>query len=289
MTKILIAGANGYIGTFLANNLSDNFDIIPVSKNLSNFNGTFNKGIQQDLSTPWNFSAKPDIIIYAAAQHYFSKTLPTTENFFTSNVQALSNALTFAKLAKTKLFIYLSTISVLGQITDQVIDENTPVKNPSVYGATKLLGERMLHEFRSETPSIIIRLPGVVGPNLPSGRPWLNKIVKLFKEGQEVKYYNPYSQFNNICDVQTICDFVRHLTSHKITKSFSIINLASSESMCMCDVINFLRKRLKSNSLVTSTEVEKTSFTIDISTISTEYNFQPPTTKRILTRFIDNL
>ena len=289
MTKILIAGANGYIGTFLVNNLSNNFDIIPVSRNLSDFHGTFNKSIQQDLANPWDFAVEPDIIIYAAAQHYFSTTLPTPENFFKSNVQALSNALTFAKLSKTKLFIYLSTISVLGQITDQIIDENTPVKNPSLYGATKLLGERMLHEFGAAIPSIIIRLPGVVGPNLPPGRPWLNKIVKLFKEGQEVKYYNPYSQFNNICDVQTICDFVRHLTSQKITKSFTIVNLAGSEPMRMCDVINFLRKHLKSTSLVTSTEVRKISFTIDISTISTEYNFQPPATRKILTRFTDNL
>jgi len=44
-------------------------------------------------------------------------------------------------------FIYLSSLSIYGTISDAVVGESTPLVNPDAYGLTKYLGELLLREL----------------------------------------------------------------------------------------------------------------------------------------------
>ena len=287
MTSILIAGSGGYVGTFLTKQLSEEFDVIAISRDTSIHSEQIKNTIKHDLAHPWKFTERPDIIIYLAAQHGFSRPEGTIENFLRSNIHGLHNSLTFAKSSKVKLFIYLSTISVLGEVQDKIVTETTPLNDPDFYGTTKFLGEKLVQTFSEAIPSITIRLPGVVGPNLPPGRPWLHTIAKSLQSDLEVKYYNPGSLFNNVCDVWTIRDFVKHVCTQNHPKNYNLVNLAASEPILLNEMIELMRDRLQSTSLLTTQKTNKCSFTIDTSILLKEFNFLPATTLDMITRFMD--
>ena len=288
MPSILIAGSGGFVGSFLAKQLSEEFDVIAVSRDEPVDSGQINNTIKHDLSQPWKFTECPDIVIYLAAQHGFSRRQGTIENFLKSNINGLYNSLTFAKSAKVKLFIYLSTISVLGEIKDKIVTETTPINDPDFYGTTKFLGEKLVQNFSETIPSLTIRLPGVIGPNLPAGRPWLHTIAKSLQLNLEVKYYNPGSLFNNVCDVWTIHDFVKHVCTQNHPKKYNLVNLAASEPIRLKPMIELMRDHLQSTSLLKPQKTDNCSFTIDTSILLKDFNFLPATTLNMVTRFMEN-
>ena len=288
MTSILIAGSGGFVGSFLAKQLSEEFDVIAISRDGPVDLGQINNTIKHDLSQPWKFTECPDIVIYLAAQHGFSRRQGTIENFLKSNINGLYNSLTFANSAKVKLFIYLSTISVLGEIKDKIVTETTPINDPDFYGTTKFLGEKLVQNFSETIPSLTIRLPGVIGPNLPAGRPWLHTIAKSLQLNLEVKYYNPGSLFNNVCDVWTIHDFVKHVCTQNHPKKYNLVNLAASEPIRLKLMIELMRDQLQSTSLLTPQKTDNCSFTIDTTILLKEFNFLPATTLNMVTRFMKN-
>ena len=288
MTSILIAGSGGFVGSFLTKQLSEEFDVIAVSRDEPVDSGQINNTIKHDLSQPWKFTECPDIVIYLAAQHGFSRRQGTIENFLKSNINGLYNSLTFAKSAKLKLFIYLSTISVLGEIKDKIVTETTPINDPDFYGTTKFLGEKLVQKFSETIPSVTIRLPGVIGPNLPAGRPWLHTIAKSLQLNLEVKYYNPGSLFNNVCDVWTIHDFVKHVCTQNHPKKYNLVNLAASEPIRLKPMIELMRDQLQSTSLLKPQKTDNCSFTIDTSILLKDFNFFPATTLNMVTRFMEN-
>ena len=81
MTSILIAGSGGYVGSFLVKHLSKKFEVIAATRNHQPFSDKAREVIYQDLAQPWHFKINPDIIIYSAAQHRFSKQPATTDAF----------------------------------------------------------------------------------------------------------------------------------------------------------------------------------------------------------------
>ena len=288
MTSILIAGSGGYVGSFLVQHLSEKFDVIAATRNHQPFSDKALEVIHQDLAQPWRFKIKPDIIIYLAAQHKFSRQPATTDAFLKSNIHALYNALTFAESCKPKLFIYLSTISVLGEVREKSVTENSAIHNPDFYGTTKFLGEKLVQTFSEKVTTIAIRLPGIVGPNLPAGRPWLHTIAKKLQLGEDVEYYNPKSLFNNICDLWTISDFIIHLSTRTNLQRCSTVNLAASEPIQLHRVIDLMRERLNSSSKITKQTTNKTSFTIETGIVENEYDYLPATTTEMATRFVDD-
>ncbi|MBH66792.1 MAG: hypothetical protein CMM58_00405 [Rhodospirillaceae bacterium] len=284
MTQILIAGANGYVGNFLVNDLDSLFDLTAVSRTEPSFRQKNTKVIRQDLSQRWEFDATPEIVIYLAAQHYYSTTAATIENFLSSNVQGLINALTFSEAVNAKMFIYFSSISVLGKVNDQVVTEQTPICTPNLYGATKFLGERIVYDFSTQVPSLIIRLPGIVGPNLPEGRPWIKSVIDKLLRGDPVHFYNGEADFNNICDLQTICHFIQHIAGRGLPNNFDIVNLAATTPIKVKNLILLLHSRLNSTSTINEVSTNNLSFTIDVQHISSTYAFFPPTTECIVQR-----
>ena len=175
-----------------------------------------------------------------------------------------------------------------GEIKDKIVTETTPINDPDFYGTTKFLGEKLVQNFSETIPSLTIRLPGVIGPNLPAGRPWLHTIAKSLQLNLEVKYYNPGSLFNNVCDVWTIHDFVKHVCTQNHPKKYNLVNLAASEPIRLKPMIELMRDQLQSTSLLKPQKTDNCSFTIDTSILLKDFNFLPATTLNMVTRFMEN-
>ena len=166
--KILITGANGYVGARLYKDLQDReFSV----------QGTYNKHrlfpelIQVDLTKEESVEAlfqqtKPDILIHAAALPNTSSCLKDPEYAHKLNVEATQYLVNEAKLTHAKV-IYISTFACYNKDGD------------SVYFKTKSEAERIVRILPN---SIILRLSLVVGlsPNTTS-KNFFNELLAAYK------------------------------------------------------------------------------------------------------------
>ncbi len=191
MPSIAITGAAGFVGSHLMDVLARN--------------GHAPAAVPGDLMgqlTPHHV----DAVVHAASVHPGTPTYEMVLN----NAVATGRMVDYAKKADAKTFVYLSSISVCGQITGQVVDENTPILNPDPYGMTKRLGELIVGE--SPIRSISIRCCGIIGRG--SSRNWLSRVLESAKRGNEIAINNPQAQFNNAVYVGDICQFVSDVISN---------------------------------------------------------------------------
>ena len=175
MERILITGANGFIGSNLCRHFTDaaSYEVYGLVRRTSDLH--FLEGIPvslvyADLSEPGPIDLPPglDYVIHAAslvletasAEAVRRNTLETTRNLLAQLAQA-GIAL--------KRFVYISTALVLGHRSTNISEANPgrPARGIRPYVKAKAMTEALLlQKFREEGfPVIILRPTDVFGPN----------------------------------------------------------------------------------------------------------------------------
>lgn len=180
--KILISGANGFIGKHLISHFSFlnlNFDTIGRSSNNS---------IITDIRNKFTIKNSYDLVIHVSGKAHF---VPKTENecskFFEVNVTGTSNFLEgLEKFALPKQFVFISSVSVYGLIEGQSINEEYSLLAQDPYGKSKAEAELIVKKWCQEHNVIctILRLPLVVGADPPGN---LGAMIRGIKKGY---YFN---------------------------------------------------------------------------------------------------
>jgi nucleoside-diphosphate-sugar epimerase len=287
--RILITGARGYLGSYLVKMLSAKHQVIALYRDgiannrLDSHNVTW---IEHQLDEVWDFECRADIILHTATQHYLSRRSANPREFINSNLLGLLNAAEFAKNNNVPRFLYFSTVTVHGSIGSGVVDERTPLNMPDLYGITKYAGEVILQEYSRNFASTVVRLPGIVGPGLDLGRPWLVGVLQRALKGEVIAYANPEALFNNVIDLAEIGRFVQHLLTFEPPQSFDVVYLSASDPIPVQKVIDTLVIESKSKSEVDSGAPARSSFTIDVSHLVDTYGFNPCQTIDIIRRFV---
>ena len=145
-----------------------------------------------------------DAVVHAAA----SPAWPgfSDDVIVRDNVIATRHLIDLAERAGCRAFVFLSSMSVYGQITAPVVDEATPTVDPDVYGASKFIGERLLAERRDRLPGLALRLPAVVGQG--AQRNWLASTAGRLRRGEPATLFNPDAGFNNALHVADLAALV---------------------------------------------------------------------------------
>lgn len=159
MTHIQILGANGMLGSALMRHLSDRN---PVS-------GSRDVVDIRELDQVRDFVAPNAVVINASAYTQVDAAESDAENAFLVNAEGVKNLALVAK-EKNARVIHISTDYVFdGLATTPYTEDATPAPR-SVYGASKLAGERHLQTLIPES-SVILRtawLYGFPGSSFPS-------------------------------------------------------------------------------------------------------------------------
>ncbi|MCM3771780.1 NAD-dependent epimerase/dehydratase family protein [Priestia aryabhattai] len=170
MKKIIITGANSYIGRNLADLLTDNFDQYEVK--LMSVKGEEWK--KQDFS-------KYDVIVHAAGIVHQKKNKIPQQQYIKVNAELTRELAIKAKNEGIKQFIFLSTMSIYGEIGSLErkisINENTFPNPQNFYGESKLLAEKYLLDLEQDNFKVyILRPPMVYGENCPGNYTLLKKL-----------------------------------------------------------------------------------------------------------------
>lgn len=181
MTKILITGASGFIGSFmveraLALGMETWAAVRPTSSrkyltdkriHFINLNLGNEKELYTQLKEHLDTEGRPfDYVIHAAG----ATKCRRAEDFFSINAEgterlALSLRLTEALKADGR-FVFISSLSVMGQAHEKdnqpITEHDLPVPN-TAYGASKLQAESLLADVKGLN-YVVLRPTGVYGP-----------------------------------------------------------------------------------------------------------------------------
>jgi nucleoside-diphosphate-sugar epimerase len=216
--NVLLTGAKGYIGTKIALDvLQKGNAIIGVDLNSENAyllannpNFEFNKADITNAETLPDKIRNADVLIHCAALVHNKSTDLSRENYFRVNYEGTKNILNFLDKGRLKQIVFLSTVSVYGDISDNMApDEDTPVNPEDFYGESKLAAEKEIREFSEKyhIPYTIFRLVPVYGDffllNIHK-RIYLPKKKAFYKIGDGEQCLSLVS-VNNVVDVVVAC------------------------------------------------------------------------------------
>ncbi|MCK1191799.1 NAD-dependent epimerase/dehydratase family protein [Streptococcus uberis] len=168
MKKILITGANSYIGT-------------SFEKWLEQSEGDYHVDTLDMIDPKWrrfDFSPYDAIFHVAAIVHKNEKNMDPTL-YDKVNRDLPIELATLAKKASLGQFIFLSSMSVYGN-KEEVITKETKEKPSTYYGKSKLAAEKGLMELASEDFKVLIlRPPMVYGPKATGNYTRLSKLSRI--------------------------------------------------------------------------------------------------------------
>jgi UDP-glucose 4-epimerase len=202
MKNILITGGAGYIGSHVAEILVKNKKKIFIVDNLSTgFKKLINKKAKfykADILVTKKINQiivknKIDSIIHLAAALSVDESEKNPKKYYRINIKGTEKLLKAATNTNVKNIIFSSTCAVYKDGFSKV-SENTQLKPTSVYGKTKLNGEKLIQSFckKYKLNYGILRFFNVAGAS-PSGKiGQINKGDQLFKNlSLEVKKKKP--------------------------------------------------------------------------------------------------
>ena len=171
-----ITGSNGFVGTVLAEKLIANG--MSVKCTFRNHTKIFSTAKSNfvveniDAFTSWKSSlCDSEIVIHLAARVHImdEKSSNPLQAFLDVNFHGTLNLAKQAAAAGVKRFIYVSSIKVNGEYTeDKPFDENDLANPQDHYAVSKWQAEQALRQLSKETAMeiVIIRPPLVYGPGV---------------------------------------------------------------------------------------------------------------------------
>ncbi|MCZ3364288.1 MULTISPECIES: dTDP-glucose 4,6-dehydratase [Methanobacterium] len=182
MTKILITGGAGFIGSNFVRYMLDkygsyeivNLDSLTYCGNLENLSGiednpnyTFFKGDITDKDLIFKITSDVDYIVNFAAESHVDRSIEDPEIFIKSNVLGTQVLLDAAKEYGIKKYLQVSTDEVYGSLGKTgYFREDTPLAPNSPYSASKASADLMVRAYNKtfDLPVNITRCSNNYGP-----------------------------------------------------------------------------------------------------------------------------
>jgi nucleoside-diphosphate-sugar epimerase len=264
---ILVTGANSFVGSHITrhflqigHNVTATYrrHNAAVGQLIAEFSGSNLEMVELDLAS--SLTALPtaaEVVVHVAG--ISSEKGVSTADLLSCNVQGMHNVIRYALHTRVRKFVFTSTLSVHGGIRGPVVDENTPVIDPDVYGASKYLAERMLAAVSEKIPSMAIRLPGVLG--VGAHRAWLPVLLEKMRSNRDVAIYNPEAGFNNAAHVDDLGIFFAGLMQRD-WEGFASFPVGAGGMSSISKVVQNVRNALGSTSRIIIDPVPKPGFVI---------------------------
>jgi len=173
MKKILITGANGFVGKALCQRLiSRNIDFRGATRTPSRGDNRYISVGDLDASNDWRVALEGcDAVVHLANRAHIMHEVASDPlgEFRRVNVQGTLNLARQAIATGVRRFVFVSSIKVNGEVTHSIPFRASDRPAPSdAYGITKLEAEEALRSLCSQSTMqlVIVRPPLVYGPGV---------------------------------------------------------------------------------------------------------------------------
>jgi UDP-glucuronate 4-epimerase len=271
MSKFLVTGGAGFIGSHLLEALLDrggsvatvdNFDdFYPPTVKRRNLEEVSRRGpirlfeadIRDKAALHEVFEAiRPEVVIHLAARAGVRPSIEQPELYEAVNVGGTVNLLSLARDFGVKKFIFISSSSVYGATTRvPFVEDQVELKPVSPYAATKLAGELICYTYSHlfGLPVVCLRIFTVYGPRQ---RPDLaiHKFAALIEAGKPVPLFGDGGSSRDYTFVDDIVAGI--LAAVDYQTPYDVFNLGNSHPIKLSELVHLLENTLGKQALVNS-------------------------------------
>lgn len=201
MKKILITGANSYIGTSFESYIKENFTEQYLVDTVDMLDGSWREK---------SFTGYDSVFHVAGIAHSDNGKISKEKEklYYSVNTDLTIETAKKAKEDGAKQFIFMSSAIVYGESApigkQKMITKETPVSPANCYGDSKVQAENGLRELAEEGFKVIIlRPPMIYGKESKGNYPILSKFAQKFPLFPYIK------NERSMLYIENLCEFVR--------------------------------------------------------------------------------
>lgn len=223
MKKILITGANSYIGTSFEKYMSQ-FKQYQV-ETIDMIDGSWREYSFSDYDAVYHVAGLAHADVGKVSEE-------RKQLYYKINTELTIETAKKAKKDGVRQFVFMSSAIVYGESApigkQKVITKNTEVSPANFYGDSKVQAERGLAELEDTSFKVVIlRPPMIYGPNGKGNYPILSKLAKKLPVFPSV--YNERSMLY----IENLCEFVRLMIENEETGIFFPQNVEYTQTSTM--------------------------------------------------------
>jgi UDP-glucose 4-epimerase len=244
--RAIITGGAGFIGSHILDRLAsagwyvkviDNFSTGNF-ENLKSHRGNPKITVERmDLKevTKADVEGFETVFHYAANPEVRVSTI-NPEIHFKENIVATFRLLEAVRKSDIKEIIFASSSSVYGEPDEIPVDESAPLRPVSVYGASKVACENLIHAYSKlyGIKAVILRYANVVGPRLRHGVTW-DFVNKLRKNPSELEVLGDGKQVRSYMYIDEAVEATM-IAWKKSNSYFEVYNVASEDWITVDEV-----------------------------------------------------
>ena len=195
MKKILITGANSYIGSSFENYLNKNYNSCYQIDTLDMINESWKN---------FDFSSY-DVIYHVAGIAHIKETKDNKDLYYKVNKDLAIEVAKKAKQENVKQFIFLSSMSVYG-IEKGFITKDTTLNPKSNYAKSKLQAEEVLKSLQTKDFKICI-----ISPPMVYGKDCKGNFQSLIKFAKKLPIFPKVKNNRSMIYIDNLSEFVKLL------------------------------------------------------------------------------
>lgn len=191
MKKILITGANSYIGTSFEKLMSRHKGY--VIDTVDTIDGAWKSA---------DFS-KYDVVFHVAGLAHSDPRPEMRDLYYSINTELAVEVAEYSKSYGVKQFIFMSSIIVYGSNNANINKNTVPTPN-NFYGDSKLQADIRLHKLQDSKFNVVsIRPPMIYGKESKGNYPRLSAFA------QKTKFFPSVKNKRSMLYIENLCEFIR--------------------------------------------------------------------------------
>lgn len=261
MSKFLVTGGAGFIGSHIAETLAKKGNFVRVLDNFSsgrleNLAGVAKeieliRGDIRDKNTCLKAAKGMDFVLHQAALRSVPKSMHNPKAYNEVNIGGTLNMLVAALKNKAKRFVFASSSSVYGEVKNFPEKEAFLPQPISPYALTKLTGEHYCKIFSHHygLPTVSLRYFNVFGPRQALDDEYavvIPKFISCMLNNEHPPIYGTGKQSRDFTFVSNVVE-ANILAARKANLKAGVFNIASGKDYTVLELVKILNKIMHKN------------------------------------------